>query len=566
MDNNKKYIHSDESLFSLYEVPFSYHGSWNSIKIPLDKDQIFYCSHHQSHNLLFPIEVIYNKKQIIPTITAKPHLLTLSHEKSYVKICFESTNTIRIISKGLELLIGERDLMYECGTNLFAINKPFTNRYQIEIFKGSGQLNQLVPTQPVYPKTLEIHLEENSPELEIAIDKFNSTWIRPERKPFEQCVNFAKEKFDKFIQAMPKVRDCDKIGNEIANYVNWATTVEPCGLVKRPTLLMSKFKMDNIWSWDHAFNAIALSKAHPKLAIDQMLTMIDHQDEFGCFPDSFRDLKITYNFSKPPVHGWAFGEMLKRFSKKPNAEIIETMVTSLSAQVNWWMTHRVLEGKRLPYYLHGNDSGWDNSTMFKKGVPLESPDLSALLITQMDQLAILTKQQNKTELSKQWSSRANELYENLIYELWSQDHFIARHGVTNQVIESESLIPWLALILGKRLPEEIREYCATGIKKHLTDFGLATEHPDSEFYNEDGYWRGPIWAPSTLLAISGLERAGYEEIAIDIAQRFCKMGNISGFPENYNALTGEALRCPAYTWTSSVYLILADKLSQLTNN
>jgi len=31
----------------------------------------------------------------------------------------------------------------------------------------------------------------------------------------------------------------------------------------------------------------------------------------------------------------------------------------------------------------------------------------------------------------------------------------------------------------------------------------------------------------------------------------------SGFAENYDALTGEARRDPAYTWTSSVFLILA---------
>ena len=39
------------------------------------------------------------------------------------------------------------------------------------------------------------------------------------------------------------------------------------------------------------------------------------------------------------------------------------------------------------------------------------------------------------------------------------------------------------------------------LKRYLTPFGLATEHPESPHYTADGYWRGPIWCvppPSSL--------------------------------------------------------------------
>jgi len=42
-----------------------------------------------------------------------------------------------------------------------------------------------------------------------------------------------------------------------------------------------------------------------------------------------------------------------------------------------------------------------------------------------------------------------------------------------------------------------------------------------------------------------------------VARRFCDLAKQSGFAENYNARTGEPLRDHAYTWTSSVFLILA---------
>ncbi|MEV1169301.1 hypothetical protein [Nonomuraea sp. NPDC049784] len=98
---------------------------------------------------------------------------------------------------------------------------------------------------------------------------------------------------------------------------------------------------------------------------------------------------------------------------------------------------------------------------------------------------------------------------------------------------------------------------ATRIESHLTAFGPATEYPDSEHYQDDGYWRGPIWTPSTVLIEDGLHRAGHIALADEISARFGRLCEQSGFAENSDARTGEGLRDRAYTWTASAYLILA---------
>ncbi|MDR0555213.1 MAG: hypothetical protein LBG76_10520, partial [Treponema sp.] len=89
--------------------------------------------------------------------------------------------------------------------------------------------------------------------------------------------------------------------------------------------------------------------------------------------------------------------------------------------------------------------------------------------------------------------------------------------------------------------------------------GLATEAPDSPRYESDGYWRGPIWAPSTYLAVDGLRRGGYERLAETIARRYLRMScHIArGNYENFDALSGAGLRAPGYTWSASVYLLLS---------
>jgi glycogen debranching enzyme len=115
----------------------------------------------------------------------------------------------------------------------------------------------------------------------------------------------------------------------------------------------------------------------------------------------------------------------------------------------------------------------------------------------------------------------------------------------------------MPIALGTELPTEIRTSLAAGLKAHLTPHGLATEPLDSPHYAADGYWRGPIWAPATLLIEDGLRRSGHEDLADDISSRFRRLCEMSGFAENFNADTGAGLRDRAYTWTAAGYLLLA---------
>lgn len=75
---------------------------------------------------------------------------------------------------------------------------------------------------------------------------------------------------------------------------------------------------------------------------------------------------------------------------------------------------------------------------------------------------------------------------------------------THKVVENQSLLPYLCLILGDRLPKEYRKNMIDKLKcgRFITDHGFA---------------------------------------------------------ENYNAVTGEGLRDRAYTWTSSGVFILAEE-------
>jgi len=563
-----------KDLFAIEDVPFSYHESWISIAVPRRNNEeklLWFRNHHSAPNNVFKLIALADGEPVKPGISTEPWALTLSHGHGVVEICFESPTTVRMRGRGLSIQLGEQSLIYSEEAGTFVINaRGAFRRYGVQVLKGSFDIKRKVPTQPMFPCAGVISAGSGE-YWEIAVDEFWSTWVRPERKSFDECLAAAKKSFSDFVGAMPEVDEKHRKTHALACYINWSCTVGPCGHIKRPSLLMSKQWMSNVWSWDHCFNGMALAKGHPGLAIDQMLTMVDHQDEFGCYPDSVNDTWMHFNFAKPPVHGWAFRDIMERMPQPPSADTVRTMYDSLSAQVNWWMSYRCkVPGIRcqdkessyrsLPYYLHGNDSGWDNSTMFDFGVPLVAPDLSALLVVQMDVLSGIASDLEKEDEAREWKVRADALFALLMKELWAGDHFVAKLANDGAVVESQSLIPWLGMIMGDRLPRDVQEHMKAGIESHLTEWGLATERTDSPKYNSNGYWRGPIWGPSTVIAVTGLERCGFHDLARDIAARFSRLCDKSGFAENYDAVSGASLCDPAYTWTASAYLLLLERL------
>jgi glycogen debranching enzyme len=321
---------------------------------------------------------------------------------------------------------------------------------------------------------------------------------------------------------------------------------------------MSKHWMDKVWSWDHCFNALALAAGAPDLAWSQFQIPFDHQDESGALPDSVTHSEILYNYVKPPIHGWAFGHLRRRLPRELSSAELAEVYDRLSAWTSFWLTARRVPGQALPHYQHGNDSGWDNATTFDADNVVQTSDLAAFLILQLDQLVDLAAELDRPDDADAWRSHSREVHTALLQELWRDGRFVARGAATGRVAATTSLLDLMAIILGGGLPEEVRGPLARDIEAHLTQYGPATERPTSEHYEADGYWRGPIWAPSTVLIEDGLRRGGFTDLADEVSTRFRALCEQSGFAENFDALSGAGLRDRAYTWTASGYLLLAE--------
>ncbi|WP_188195977.1 amylo-alpha-1,6-glucosidase [Nonomuraea sp. SYSU D8015] len=539
-------------VFSLRDIPFSYHGSWFGFSPVVAESTYAQDVHLVSHQTgMHPI------LRLIPTaeatITATPHQLTWNHGGGRIDLAYESVDTVRVRGRGLGLRVLAADPVLTPFSGPYFYQDPVDGSYVFTVYQtGRRYRITLLSGQAEHLGAQALRTAERgvvlSGEWEIAIEEYETARTPyTGTDPFEQVVKAARAEFDAFTAAVAPWRSDRTPAAELAAYVLWSATVRPAGFITRPAVLMSKHWMDKVWSWDHCFNAIALADGLPELAWDQYRLPFDHQDAAGALPDSVTHSEILYNFVKPPIHGWA----LRHLPAAPDPA--ETR-RALERWTTFWLEARRVPGRELPHYQHGNDSGWDNATTFDPERVVETADLAAFLVLQMRELARMATDPGA---AARWTEEADRMRDALLAELWDGERFVARSAHSTRTWPSSSLLDLMPIVLGDELPEPVRAALAAGIEQHLTAFGPATELPASEHYQDDGYWRGPIWAPSTVLIEDGLRRAGYTGLADEISARFRMLCEKSGFAENFDARTGEGLRDRAYTWTASAYLILA---------
>jgi glycogen debranching enzyme len=523
-------------------------------------------THTTGMHAVLRLSPVRDGARVETVIGATPASLTWSDDHGRVEAAFESTDTVRLRGSGLgmRLTVATPELTPFSGvyfspdptTGTYVLTSYETGRrYRMTVLQGAAEAEGL---QALSATERSLTLGADGLPWEVAIEEGKTG--RPAYSheiSFDQVASASQRSFTEFVEAIAPWRSAATPAAELAAYVLWSATVNPAGFLGRPAVLMSKHWMDKVWSWDHCFNALALAAGAPDLAFDQFQVMFDHQDAGGALPDSVTHSEVLYNFVKPPIHGWAFGRLRQTLGRPLERSELDQVYQRLTAWTDFWLTFRRAPGSPLPHYQHGNDSGWDNATAFDPERVIETADLSAFLVLQLRELARLADELGDRSAAGRWTAGADDLLAELYSRLWRDDRFVTRGVGTGEIWSTEGLLDLMPIILGANLPEDMAAALATRLHGHLTEYGLATELPTSQHYRPDGYWRGPIWAPATILIEDGLRRSGHDDLANEVSTRFRALCERSGFAENFDALTGAGLRDRAYTWTASAYLLLA---------
>jgi hypothetical protein len=473
------YHYSGRIAFDIGDVPFSGYGSYlafsklSGTKAPDAVSGVYLRNMHGSSDAEHPafrVELLAGDSPLAFETTASPGRLHLSATAGSVDICLSGANRVLFHGQGVSLRfvpVGEA-VVVPNHNNHWEIHgtSQYHEKYMLWAVAGELRVSE-VWTGKVSQNVSAAYLPDpKSRVFEGEIDTYDSVWTAPlGGGDFAATVESVKTDYAHWLQRMPTVPSEFGPGAELAAYVNWTSVVVPMGFLGRPAMLMSKNWMANVWSWDQCFNAMALSLSDPELAWQQMEIPFDNQESHGALPDHIRDSSRTFTYTKPPIHGWALLWMMKRGGYKDVKHLGE-IYGPLSRWTEWYFRYRDSNGDGLPEYDHGNDSGWDNSTVMLSGIPIESPDLDSYLILQMDALSTVAGMLGRNQEAKLWHSRSESLLIKMIATLWRDDHFVAMRADNGQELESESLLLYMPLVLGKRLPIAVQEKLVEGLTRH----------------------------------------------------------------------------------------------------
>ena len=548
--------------FSLKEIPFSRYGSYAALSEDREGGKIYIRDFHGGDGA--PTNLfVFELPEGAELSASETKTAIRSQNGDFAIFVMGENDSIHIKIKGMRLKLMQIGSRYDSIVPVSAskFEAYFYKKNRKTMFVAArGRCEKFGNWSGVGEKEGGIVLNSDGGDAYIIIENYMATWKSESSYNFEKTCEKLDEEFSLWRKSwnLPAKSHESINPEDLAVYLLWANVVRAKGILKHDALYCSKNWMNNIWSWDNCFMAIALSPNFPKLAYYQLKIFFHVQDESGCYPDYANDVFASFSCCKPPIHAWAFREMRSLNPELRCKTMLKEAYKSFKKVTDYWLLNRIPEGHGLPSYNHGNDSGWDNSTVFKKGVPVISPDLTAHIIRQLDILSLFAKELDEPGESEELSKKADGLFAKLTEELFDGKRFFAIHVPTGERIkEGDSLLTYLPIVLGYRMKKEKLDFLVQEmIDKFEGTYGLCTENPNGYFYKKGGYWLGPIWAPVTYLIIDALEECGHGTHAKRLAGKFIALAEIGLMAENFDAFSGEGFDDFAFSWTSAVYLHL----------
>jgi len=525
-------------------------------------------------NGVFRIEALVDGSPVPMSVaSASPTLLRLSAGGGTIEVTWDGPDTMRwrTTGVGIRLVQSVLDpldaaLAFPAGMSTWRLQMGEDAHYALTVMSGVLAVDaprvRTGSGDTEDRKIIDLSPDEQG-QSECAIAQYQTGYVVPTAfRAFDDALDDTRADLARWTAQFAPVSSDVQATGDAAVALLWTNTVAARGNLGRPAVLMSKNWMHAVWSWDHCFVALGLASGDRELAWDQYLLFFDRQAPDGMLADIVNDYGCQWGFCKPPVHGWALRKLIEA-QAVPDAGLAE-VYPKLAAWTDWWFTYRDDDGDGLSEYFHGCDSGQDNSAAFDEtGFPAASPDLAAYLVVQMDVLADVAGLLGLPQASAQWQRRADAQLALLLASLWTEDGFMVKRGGDGFTAHApHSQVSYLPLILGDRLPAAVRDQLTAQVRRVITEHGVASEGLASPMHDSDGYWRGPIWAPTTYLVIDGLRACDEPELADAVARGFIRMVQSAGFAENYEARTGRPLRDRGYSWAAAVFIRLACELTR----
>lgn len=333
------------------------------------------------------------------------------------------------------------------------------------------------------------------------------------------------------------------------------------------------------WAWDTWRFSAALAKFDPGLAKDNIRAMFDYQQPDGMIIDCIYTDPAENNArdSKPPLVSWAIDEI---FTHANDTAFISEMYPQLMAYYKWWYNKRDHNRNGMCEYGSTDgtleaaawESGMDNAIRFDDAKMLKNNGAEDAWSMDQESVDLNAYLALECKLLKKFASILGVTFDGPDYSSQVADYFFDKEkgfffdrrlkdGSFIQEPGCEAYTPlWTEVATADQVKAMLP--LLTDTAKFSTYIPFPTVAADNPKYNPRGYWRGPIWLDQTYFAIRGLRNYGYNKMADEYTlQVFDRLQGLKeGAPihENYGTHTGELLKAPHFSWSSSHLLMLYD--------
>lgn len=333
------------------------------------------------------------------------------------------------------------------------------------------------------------------------------------------------------------------------------------------------------WAWDTWRFSAALAKFDPELAKDNIRAMFDYQQPDGMIIDCIYTDPAENNArdSKPPLVSWAVDEI---FTHTNDTAFISEMYPQLMAYYKWWYNKRDHNRNGMCEYGSTDgtleaaawESGMDNAIRFDDAKMLKNNGAEDAWSMDQESVDLNAYLALECKLLKKFASILGVTFDGSDYSSQVADYFFDKEkgfffdrrlkdGSFIQEPGCEAYTPlWTEVATADQVKAMLP--LLTDTAKFSTYIPFPTVAADNPKYNPRGYWRGPIWLDQTYFAIRGLRNYGYNKMADEYTlQVFDRLQGLKeGAPihKNYGTHTGELLKAPHFSWSSSHLLMLYD--------
>jgi hypothetical protein len=410
-----------------------------------------------------------------------------------------------------------------------------------------------------------------------------------------------KEKAEAYAARRPVVKGLFEGAPEaIGNSMFWNTLYAPSNGLIFPSI--SRHWADNwggwvVGEWDCFFGSLLTSledKAQTEAAIRAILLA---QTDAGLVPNIAAASGITPDRSQPPVGSYITWKVYQRIQDRA---LLEWAYPRLKKWHEWWLHDRGdgqpwRDGNRDGLLEWGSDrgssastggrgflqaakweTGMDDSPMYDEAaydprtytMNLHDVGLNSLYTLDAECLGKIAVILGKDDDAKKFAAEYEHMKQLIRDKLWNEQDGIYENrfwnGQFSKHLSPTNFYPLFAGIATAEQAKRMIEEHLLNTKEFWGTYVAPTIARNDSAFPDQFYWRGDIWGPTNYMLYEGINRYGFDNVALEYAQK-----NYNLFMddwrtnqhdnEQYLAWGGTAGGDTHYTWGALLCLVALEQ-------